>query len=203
MNFKEDYFIKSKISNYKDYTKKKYDLLTKELVDILGLKKEDYVVDFGCATGKLINCLKRNCNCKVKGTDISFWAINYGKKELGLDEELEFYNLNLLTTNPDYLLLLDVLEHIPQEDLEDLLAIISKGDYKGILVRVPVAAKEGENFALEVSKNDKTHIQIHDKQWWKRLFVKYGFNYCELVKGKFIYDSEGVFAAIFRKCQRK
>ena len=199
MNFEKEYFINSKTSNYKCYTTKKYNDLALELISFLNLKEGDYVLDFGCATGHLLKCIKCNTKCKVKGTDISLWAIEYGKKNFGLQRELEYYNINLLATHPDYIFFLDVLEHIESGMLNNILKIASESVKKAILVRVPVSLKEGENFVLEVSRNDKTHIQVHCKSWWINLFKKYQLTKIEYVNLKHIYNSDGVLAVLLKK----
>jgi hypothetical protein len=52
---------------------------------------------------------------------------------------------------------------------------------------------------IKRSKNDKTHIQIHSKQWWLDLFSKYDYNISTVLKEKHIYDSEGVLAVVLEK----
>jgi len=48
------------------------------------MKTKDVIVDYGCATGVLISSFKKLGFKKLTGTDISYWAIEYGKREFHL-----------------------------------------------------------------------------------------------------------------------
>jgi 2-polyprenyl-3-methyl-5-hydroxy-6-metoxy-1,4-benzoquinol methylase len=193
MNFEKDYFVNSKISNYKDYRAKKFESLAQDLLEYLAPK----VIDFGCATGGLIYVLKK-LGVDCEGTDISHWAIEYGKEFYGLEKELKYYTRDILTTAKGLtVLFLDTLEHMPIYEIEFLLSILKKVKPKNVIVRIPVSEKEGEDFVLEVSRNDKTHINVHSKKWWEKLFKKHGFIWKSSLRGKTIYDSEGVMAGVF------
>jgi 2-polyprenyl-3-methyl-5-hydroxy-6-metoxy-1,4-benzoquinol methylase len=196
MNFEKDYYINSNISNYDNYTCKKFSGLFNDLIN-LSINKEDTILDFGCATGGLVNCFYQN-GYSIKGTDISYWAINYGRKQYDLSSEiLNHYNRQLLECQFNFIFFLDVLEHIPFEELNELLSLIKNTNK--LIVRIPVSKIEGENFVLEVSKNDKTHIQIHDKDWWINLFKNHGFINNNIISKEYIYESEGVLAREFYK----
>ena len=110
---------------------------------------------------------------------------------------MDFCNLNLLTERFDIVFFLDVLEHVPAE--EEILKLLSRSRALRVVARVPVCAKEGEPYVLDVSKNDVTHIQCHTKSWWINLFQECGYEFWNSLHGKAIYDSEGVFVGVFRK----
>ena len=197
--FEERYFIQSETSNYKDYRRRKWAKLADDLISLLNLEKNTQILDFGCATGGLIKELRNRGIKNVKGTDISYWAIEYGKQTLGLKEELEFCNLNLLTKDFDIILFLDVLEHIPT--IGELRKLLCLTNADRIIVRVPISAIEGENYVFLVSRNDTTHLQCHTKEWWINLFNECGYKLETFLNGEAIYDSEGVFAGVFTKCR--
>ena len=193
MKFTKKYFTGHE-SNYKDYRQKKYVDLARNIYDFLHLDKKSTILDFGCATGTLIKELKE-LGITCYGTDISEWAIEFGRKYYGLDGELFSYHKPLLSIPVDYILMLDVLEHCPLMEIEDVLDKCSYNQkLKGIVIRLPVSAIEGDDFVLDISKNDKTHIMIHSKSWWKKLFRKFGFDNYVTIHKKNIYDSEGVLA---------
>lgn len=195
--FDADYFINSKISNYKNYTERKFDKLCSDLIEHCDIQLADVIRDFGCACGGLIAEFKRKGFNNIKGTDISGWAINYGKEKLDLHDELEYYNINMLHEPKDWLIVLDVLEHIPSDDLGEILKLIGSSKIgRGIIFRIPVTANEGEDFVLDVSKNDRTHIQRHSKEWWIQVFDAIGLEVTKLLKADSIYDSDGVFAGV-------
>ena len=197
--FEEKYFIQSGTSNYIDYRKRKWAKLAEDLISILKIDPQTQLLDFGCATGGLIRELKNRGIVNIKGTDISYWAIEYGKQALELTDELEFCNINLLTKDFDIILFLDVLEHIPT--VGELRKLLNLANADRITVRVPISAIEGENYVLLVSRNDTTHIQCHTKEWWINLLNECGYKIDTFLNGDAIYDSEGVFAGVFTKCR--
>ena len=197
MKFEKKYFVQSDTSNYEDYRKKKFDKLAEELISLVPLNVEDVLPDFGCATGGLLSEIKKKSFDKLKGTDISNWSIEYGRNTYGLYNELDYHNMNLLTKPFDVVLFLDVLEHIPTS--QELVMIFKLLLTDKIVVRLPVSVKEGEPYFLEVSRNDTTHVQCHTKEWWEQIFYVNGFFPVKTLRGKTIYDSEGVLARIYEK----
>jgi len=188
-SYNETYYINSSISNYTDYRKKKFDGLANDLFTYFNLNSKK-ILDYGAATGGLISSLK-NLGCMVKGVDISIWAVEYGRQNYNLSEtELTTTNNFNFNETFDKIIMLDVLEHLNINYLNSLLEKIYKTD---IIIRIPVSKNEGEDFVLDVSKNDKTHIQIHDKIWWCEFFKKYKYSFKPLNLSN-IYDSEGVMA---------
>ena len=200
MEFERSYFVNSPLSNYEDYRTRKFSMLAQELIQALNLTPESRVLDFGCATGGLLHELKRFGITQIKGTDISYWAISYGKKKYDLKKELEHQNIKLLTHCYDVILFLDVLEHCPLEHIRIYLQLIQMYSPIGtdVVVRVPLAECEGGNYVLEVSRNDVTHIQCQTRSWWIGLFHCFNlFNRFNFYN-RSIYDSEGVLAGVFR-----
>lgn len=192
MLFDKDYYVNSKISNYEDYRQKKFSGLADDLYPYLRHRR---VLDYGAATGGLIQeLISRYVYCE--GTDISYWAVEYGKKHYDLEHFLHHYNPALLSGDFDVILFLDVLEHIPDESLYNILNKLKAVE---LIVRIPVSKMEGADFVLDVSKNDKTHIQIHSKQWWLDLFSKCGYSIRTVLKKEYIYDSDGVLAVVLTK----
>jgi len=182
--------------NYANYLDRKFEQLARDLL-AQGIESHQTVIDFGCGTGGLVAALRRLGLQSVYGTDISVWAINYGRTRYGLSPEvLQYLNWSLLERAADWLLLLDVLEHIPDGELDNILSIVTA---KHLVVRLPVSRQEGETFVLPVSRNDPTHIQCHPKTWWCTLLAQAGYTYTRPVQGQAIYDSEGVLAAIFTR----
>lgn len=210
--FRKDYFVKDKYtisdSNYIDYRTKKFSTLADNILEVFGLcgsdsnvddNKDVSVLDFGCATGALLKEIKNRGYENIKGTDISNWAIEYGKDNFLLRKELEYYNRNLLCEHFDYMIMLDVLEHLPDYELETILGLAKIGLENKLIVRIPVSIVEGEDYLLEVSKNDRTHIQIHCREWWIDKIENVGLKYLEDVNKEAIYSSDGVFCGLFEK----
>ena len=195
--FDKEYFIGGAESNYIDYTRKKYAQLARDIKDILFLKKQMPVLDYGCATGLLVYELRRKGVGPVYGTDISEWAINYGRENYNLsDTILKHYNKDLLELDYiKYVLMLDVLEHCDNDELCNIFTRLAKHK-KTIIVRIPVSARKHGNFYLDISRKDKTHIQCHAKSWWQDFFTMSGFRITNIIKRKQIYNSKGVLACV-------
>lgn len=194
LKFEEPYFKDSQISNYEDYTQRKHDKLCGELIS-MGIKPGHAIVDFGCATGALVHEFLRRGYHNICGTDVSFWAINHGRTVFGLTEtQLQYLNYSLLESGADWLFCLDVLEHVGDLELQKILSIIRCGK---LVMRVPISATEGGPYVLPVSRNDKTHIQCHTKGWWFDTLAPFA-QLEAFVRGRVIYDSLGVLAAVFK-----
>lgn len=197
MIFEKGYYIDSAISAYEDYTEKDYSGLAKDLKTELNLNCYTSLLDFGCATGLLVRSLIDQTVFHTIGTDISYWAIDYGRKTYNLSSlNLHHYNRQLLESSFDYILFLDVLEHI---SLDELNAMFCRLIVKFIVVRVPVSLVEGERYVLDIHEKDKTHIQRHTKEWWEIFFNEYGYGLYKILDTKNIYDSEGVLARVYAK----
>ena len=194
LKFEEPYFKDSQISNYEDYTQRKHDKLCEELIS-MGIEPKHAIVDFGCATGALMHEFLRKGYRNIRGTDVSFWAINHGRTTFGIaDDRLQYLNYSLLESGADWLFCLDVLEHIGSVELQKILGVIQCGR---LVIRVPVSAMEGGPYILPVSRNDKTHIQRHAKDWWLNLLSNWATLEAYL-EGCTIYDSLGVLAAVLK-----
>ena len=194
MKFEREYYCNSNISAYQNYTTKNYDDLADNLIKVCMADEDPLtsVLDYGCAIGTLVKALQdRDIN--TIGTDISYWAINHGRIKYRLGKrELSHFNRNMLEWNGlKFCLFLDVLEHIETDELIEIFSIL---DIPNIIVRVPVAANEGEDFVLDIHKIDKTHVQRQTKQWWENLFYNYGYQEKHVFNESSIYDTDGVLA---------
>ena len=197
--FEHDYFKGGDVSNYQDYVLRKHGPLADNLISVLNLKTNDVVIDYGAATGSLILELIKRGLPNVYGTDQSFWAVDFGLNNFNLEGHLFHYNRDLLTKPKDYVFCFDVLEHVPSiKELVYTLSLAREGMRKGMVVRIPVAEQEGDNFVLDVSRNDRTHIQCHSKRYWDTLFRSTGFIPDSRIDAEAIYDRPGVLCAVYR-----
>ena len=126
------------------------------------------IVDVGCGTGGNIASLARDYNCV--GLDFSEKAIDYAKKKYPHCDFLQGtmpVSLERLAPNVGVFLLMDVLEHIPDDKrfFDDLVKITLPGSY--IIITVPA------NPALW-SRHDEMsgHHRRYEKDTLEALFKK-------------------------------
>jgi len=195
----KDYYVNSEISNYHNYLAKKYEGLAIDLIKFFKLQNTDKIIDFGCGTGALIYELKKKGVFLVRGTDISHWAVETGRRLYDFKNgEIEHYNRNMLEDEKDYVFCLDVLEHMPEYEIDFVLELAKKELRKRFVMRVPVSEKEGETYVFECSRVDKTHLQCHPREWWIDKFKQFGFELELDLQLENIYSSEGVFCGVFK-----
>jgi SAM-dependent methyltransferase len=180
--------------NYTNYLtrKHKYRQLAIETTEFLRkLKRLDgTILDYGCATGFLLDSLI-DLGHTAWGYDISEWAVSQAKQK-GLPAYTSI-NYHMDVSPPKVTYILDVLEHIDENDLDCVLDEISTSET--IVFRIPVCIEEGESFFLEVSRRDPTHITCWTKEKWKTFFSMHGYKTIELDLHT-IYDTPGVFCGI-------
>lgn len=199
LKFESGYFVNSQTSNYRDYRKIKYSRLCDALIQTCKILRNDKLIDFGCGTGALVYEFKKRGFHNIKGTDMSYWAIEWGQQNLGLMKELEHYNRNMLAEPKDFCIMLDVLEHIPSvEEIQLILGLNRRSLRKHLIIRIPISAKEGLDYYLKVSRNDKTHVQCHSREWWIKLFKTCEYQLMREFRQKsVIWSSKGVLAGVF------
>jgi SAM-dependent methyltransferase len=192
MKFEKEYYT---TNNYKDYLLRKgrYQKLAKEIDEFLytlGFNfRNKSVLDYGCAVGFLMEGLKEIGYKKIKGIEISEWA-----KSIVKSKKLTILNSNKIP-HQDLVFFLDVLEHIQESEVNKILKNINT-DF--ILVRIPVCKKDNGNFYLEISEKDSTHINRKTKKTWVNVFNSNGFDLVSFINLNIIYNSEGVFCALFK-----
>lgn len=194
-HFSEAYYRQG---NYREYLTRKFDALASELVTMTHHFKESTIVDFGCGYGGLLDAFFRSGFTDVYGTDISQWAIEEGHRRFPhLMMRIQFYNRDMLRRKSYLLTMLDVLEHMPEYEIESVLKLARQGCVGSLVVRIPVSAVEGDPYVLPVSNNDPTHICCHPKAWWNNKLSTAGFTHHLDCDGATIFDSPGVLAAIY------
>ena len=185
--FDKEYYESNNYTNYLD-RQDRYIRLAEEVSDFLGKMNllQEPVLDFGCAVGFLLKGLEgRNLDCY--GVDISTWALAKAR-ERGHDARGEVD----WSTNHGVVFGLDVFEHMDYDALENVFKNIKT---KAIVCRMPVCAKPGEDYVLECSRVDPTHVVRWTKAMWREFFRTFGFLNVELNLST-IYNSEGVYSGL-------
>ncbi len=183
--------------NYTDYMERgpKYKKTAHEIIDLLKklklIEKDKKILDFGCAVGFLIEGFKDAGYKKVEGYEVSKWARGEARRK----KCLVHGNLNNLL-NPDIMIALDVLEHLNDEELEEVFTKISP---RVLLVRIPVCEKGEESFYLSVSRKDPTHINCKTRENWIEFFKVFQFKTFLKLDLFSIYDAPGVCCLLILK----
>lgn len=165
--FNEDYYengVKKKVSGYEDYRW----MPTRSIPEALEIKNNfNFIncVDYGCAKGFLVHAL-RLVGCEAYGEDLSEYALKNCYPEV--KSYLSFPN----NKKYDLLVCKDVLEHVPEQDLQNLLTNIKEKADEFFFV-VPFG--DNEKFRIREYEIDITHVTKKDEEWWFNLFKKCGF----------------------------
>lgn len=194
--FNKDYFtdgIAKGISCYENYRwipELTYPMAN-SFYNFLNLNKNSYVLEYGCANGFLVKCLK-DFGVNAYGIDISNYAIDNCPRDI-------VNNLSVITKNNvykaikktsfkkkkfDWVISKDVFEHIRPADLNIILNQISKITKK-MFVIVPLGDKN--KYRIKQYHLDKTHIVIKNEKWWIKLFKNNNFEI-----EKISYKVEGI-----------
>jgi methionine biosynthesis protein MetW len=101
------------------------------------IKSDSSVLDLGCGDGSVLLHMKGLINFKPLGADISDSCIDFLKSKKIKAFKLEINDLNKIKaiSRCDYILMLEVLEHIQYP--EDLLTLTYKNCKKGIFFSIP------------------------------------------------------------------
>lgn len=177
-----------------------YLLHCKKIIVSLGVNS---VLDVGCGEGRFLGLLGDEIDRKV-GVDLSERAIGFAK---AFHPEIEFFTRNISETEEkfDIVTAIEVLEHIPDEDVTDFfnkLAARTKERGK-ILVSVPttvkpVSAKHYRHYNLELFQNQLQTANIpfkiekvdyvYREPKWLRLYSKLTNNKFGTLQIKYLND---------------
>ena len=72
LSFEQNYFEdrEKKVSNYVAYSDRNYDGLCNAIIETCRIQKDDFVVDYGCATGVLVLAFRKRGYNNVIGNNI-------------------------------------------------------------------------------------------------------------------------------------
>jgi hypothetical protein len=174
MNYDEDYYMRGKekgISLYENYRwmPELTMPMTETIINHLGIKIRDTVLDFGCARGYLVKAL-RQYQMSSFGVDCSEWAIK------NCDSEIKDYVRCIKHFHQlgqyDWIIAKDVLEHIG--DLNTCIVSLMSSAVKGIFVVVPLVGDDG-SYEVPEYEQDVTHIHRLSLNGWAEKFMGPGW----------------------------
>jgi len=131
----------------------------------LGLKSDSSVLEIGCGIGTMTYLLTRKVKTgSIEATDISPQSIEYIRKNL-VKPNLSVFAGDILQIEPraasfDFVLLFDVIEHIPLKDHPALFARISNWmhDHSKLLINIP-----NPDYVIYDEKNNPAALQEIDQ----------------------------------------
>lgn len=189
MKYNESYFKSLNYTNYLSrrdrYLKSAFEI--HELLDKLQLiNKESSIMDYGCAVGFLMEGFLELGYKNVYGVDISNWAVSQARKKgLKVVKNITKAFFNMIVC-------LDVLEHMSDKDI---YRVFAKYQSEILIVRIPCSV-DGKKFVLDVSNEDKTHINLKTKESWVKLLADLGYLTIIPLNLLTIYDTTGVMCAL-------
>ena len=167
--YNKDYYehgVKNRVSNYTDYSWARlgpyFQGTAEHIVEKFNPKT---VLDAGCAKGYLVYALHQ-LGVDAYGIDASEYAISQAPVDVkdrvkhGLIQKLPYKNNQF-----DVVICFDVLEHIPEKDIDKTFSEFSRVAKKHVIVRVPTRHEPGDL--------DKYHETVKPKKWWEEELSKY------------------------------
>lgn len=137
------------------------------IIDHLGIKRGQTVLDYGCAKGYLVRAL-RMLGRDAYGVDISEYAIKNADAEVRehcvLKDDFE------MPKTADFCISKDVFEHIPEDELPEVLAWIDAQELFTI-----IALGDENGFFAPDANLDKTHVTCENGDWWSARFIENGW----------------------------
>lgn len=139
------------------------------IIDLLGIKPNESVLDYGCAKGYLVKAL-RMLHRNAWGTDISDYALSKAEEDTKpyLFKPDEMLNNKL---SFKFCIGKDVFEHIQEEKLKEILKTLN---VEVLFAIIPLG--ENGKYIAPANNMDKTHIICQPKIWWINLFNSCGWN---------------------------
>lgn len=193
----ESYYSTANYSNYL-WKADRYRHLARDLADLFEKvsvwRDADRLLDFGCGPGFLVQGFQQ-LGKQAMGCDISPWSVRYGSETLGvpflrLPEQIDWRTRWSLVTA------LDVLEHMSDDDIA---AAFARLDTELLVLRIPIAVRDGGHFVLPVSEEDPTHVNRKTAASWDRLLDELGYERWLQLNLSTIWESEGVLSRVYRK----
>lgn len=170
--YDEDYFMRGKESGKSLYHDYRWlpDLtipMVKRMIDHLGIRKDQTILDFGCARGYTVKAF-RQLGYLAFGVDSSKWAIE------NCDPEVKEYVWEgSITERIDWVIAKDVLEHV--KPVQSTIKQLMQCARIGVFAVVPLEGPRGK-YVVPDYELDITHIHRKQLKWWAAYFMDVGWS---------------------------
>jgi len=160
--YTEDYFLRGAslgLSNYTDYRwlEERTMAHARRLIEVLGIEKNDTVLDWGCARGYTVKALRR-LGINAWGYDTSEWAVQNCDPEI---KEFVHQKFPVTMGDPsqfDHVLVKDVAEHLePVELIQMAHCLLDATARISIFIMVPLTERVGGQYVRKEDDMDVTH----------------------------------------------
>ncbi|MDD5208133.1 MAG: hypothetical protein PHV36_01985 [Elusimicrobiales bacterium] len=171
--YNEDYFengVAKGLSGYQNFTWMPTRSIS-EAVAICNKIEFQEAIDYGCAKGFLVKAL-RLLGKSVIGLDVSKYAVGNALPEVKKHVFHIASHKDILKYKTELLLGKDVLEHVEEAVVPELLDIFSKMCTKAFFV-IPLG--DNDRFRIREYEIDHTHVTRKDEEWWINQFLRAGF----------------------------
>ncbi|MCH8545804.1 MAG: class I SAM-dependent methyltransferase [Cryomorphaceae bacterium] len=161
----KDFYDKYTVNQVKNEKNLRHYTITSYLKKI-GLKKNHNVLEIGCGIGALSELIfKQIPNGSFVGADISPKSIGIANERFKKYKNVEFIVSDMTdfthSKKFDYIVLPDVLEHIPEEEHQNIIETIGKISTENTVVFINIPSPEHNDY-LEKHEPDK--LQVIDLQ---------------------------------------
>jgi hypothetical protein len=179
--FDADYFLRGEelgISNYSNYRflpELSYSLAG-ALKRFLNIEGKEIFRDYGCSRGYLIKAL-RDLGVNAYGTDISKWAVENCHPDV---KDYVYLKTGRVVFSQDHFYSKDVLEHLTDDELKEVLENAFAYTHKSILLIFPLCETDGGEYIYPNDEKDKTHIQRRTLVSWLDLIHQYSNGFAVL-----------------------
>ena len=180
-DYDEDYFehgVSKGVSGYMHYRWMPEMTLrmVHHMIQKLGLKPTEKILDFGCAKGFLVHAM-RILDIPCFGVDISGYAIKKSPQEVqGFCRQItDVADLASDDNSYKWVIAKDVLEHLTIAEIDSFLETTAKISKK-LFIAVPLGKDDTSgDFVIPSYNLDKTHITIKTFNWWVAKFEAFGW----------------------------